>query len=176
MLAGKCRAIAMICDASADFGARRVDIRYQERQDAPAQQSMRTSSAVSVYSWDDPIFKAGRFMRIHDGRLLHIDTVRHLPRPRDIVMSCTELVGESGSYTSGGNSIACRIFLLLDAPTVGNRPGKTEYRTRAEVAVLEVGRPQPGDSLTVGGSTWSVMGLVDDQDDGLIRQMWVKPQ
>jgi len=50
----------------------------------------------------------------------------------------------------------------------------TEYRTKAEVALIEVGRPQVDDQLVIDGARYSVIAYADETDDGVVRGLWLE--
>lgn len=153
-----------------------VGIRSKEAADAPAPVSLRAQVKVEVRAWFDDRLMQGRYLRA-DSRLLHLLSVRDFKNDRsELVMTCEELVGQAAQYASasGGAAVPCRVFLQHGVARVGD-VGRTEYTTQLEAALIEVGRPQPGALFVVAGQTWRVAGLVDDEDDRVVRRMWVKP-
>lgn len=152
-----------------------VGIRSKDAGDPPAPVGLRAQARVEVRAWYDERLLQGRYLRA-DSRLLHLISVRDFKGDRsELVMTCEELVGEVAQYTpaSGGAAVPCRVFLTHGVARVGD-VGRTEYTTQLEAALVEVGRPQPGALFVVGGETWRVAGLVEDEDDRVVRRMWVK--
>ena len=49
-----------------------------------------------------------------------------------------------------------------------------DYRTRAEVALIEVGRVQVGDQLRLGDEHYAVIGIAAEGDDGVVRGLWLE--
>ena len=68
----------------------------------------------------------------------------------------------------------CRVHLTHQAPWLDEEGVATDYRTRAEVAVIEVGRPEEGDRLQINGHLYSVTGYARDTDDGVVRGLWLE--
>lgn len=181
MRAGSLRHRAEILSMGADLapashGSRWVGIRAKESADAPAAAGLRTRAMVEVRARSDAALIPGRYL-LQGGRLLHITSVRDpMGNGAELVLSCEELVGEAAQYksASGVTASPCRVFLQHGVARVGD-VGRTEYTTQLEAALIEVGRPQPGALFVVAGQTWRVAGLVDDEDDRVVRRMWVKP-
>lgn len=158
-----------------ELGERWVDIRTKEG-DSPASLGLRQHSLVEVRARFSELFRSGRYLR-HGARLFH------LVSPRDsrgtgaeLIISAEELVGESATYTAsaGGVSVPCRVFFAYEVSRPGEFGGALEYATQLEAALIEVGRPQPGAVFVVDDISWRVAGLVDEQDDQVVRRMWVK--
>ncbi|MEH6564639.1 MAG: hypothetical protein V7756_04860 [Halopseudomonas sp.] len=151
-----------------------VGIRAKEGT-TPAPAGLRSSAQVTVRAWWDERLLQGRYLQA-DGRLLHIDNVRDLLGSQvEVQISATELVGAPAMYTpQGGTAIACRAFLQYEAPVLGEIGQVVDYKTRAEVALIEVGRPQQGDTLQVGARSFVVIDYADESDDGVIRGLWLE--
>lgn len=162
--------------APVEIGPKWVGIRSKEEADTPSALGLRSRAMTEVRARFDPEFQAGRYIR-HGERLLHITSARD-PRGNkaELVMSCEELVGESAQFTpaSGGAAAPCRVFLAHGVARPGEFAGKSEYTTQLEAALIEVGRPQPGAVFVMGGVSWRVAALVEDEDDRVVRRMWVK--
>lgn len=160
---------------SVDLGSRWVDIRTKEGE-TPAPAGLRQRSLVEIRARFSDVFRSGRYLR-HGDRLFHLVSPRD-PRGNgaEVVVSAEELVGESSNYTppAGGAPLPCRVFLAHGVSRPGEFTGKAEYTTQLEAALIEVGRPQPGGVFQVGDQTWRVAGLVEDDDDRIVRRMWVK--
>lgn len=153
-----------------------IGIRSKDSADVPEAVGLRSPAKVEVRAWYDESLLPGRYLRASD-RLLHLVSVRDFKGDRfELVMTCEELIGEPAQYTSagGGTALPCRVFLAYDVSRPGQHLGVVEYVTQLEAAVIEVGRPQPGAVFTVDGVSWRVAGLVDTEDDRVVRRMWVK--
>lgn len=180
MRAGSLRHRVRILSLSAqlqaiDLGERWASIRAKESADPPAALGLRARTMVEVRARCSPLFAADRYLR-NGQRLLRITSVRD-PQgtAAELVLTCEELVGESAVYTPpAGGAIECRVFLAHGVARPSDLVGKSEYNTQLEAALIEVGRPQPGGVFQVGGESWRVAGLVDDEDDRVVRRMWVK--
>ncbi|PKM30228.1 MAG: hypothetical protein CVV07_07370 [Gammaproteobacteria bacterium HGW-Gammaproteobacteria-11] len=124
--------------------------------------------------WDDRLV-AGRYLRA-EGRLLLIDDARDVTGQQvEMQIACSELVGLVGEYRPAeGVPVGCRVHLMHEAPVLDEMQRVTAYKTRAEVAVIEVGRPQPGDQLVVDGELYNVTDYADDTDDGVVRGLWLE--
>lgn len=158
-----------------DLGSRWVDIRTKEGE-SPAPVGLRQRSLVEIRARFSSLFCAGRYLR-HGGRLFHLVTARD-PRGNgvEVVVSAEELIGTAATYTaqSGADLLPCRVFLAYGVSRPGQFSGAVEHVTELEAAVIEVGRPQPGAVFQVDGVAWRVAGLVEGEDDRIVRRMWVK--
>jgi head-tail adaptor len=180
MRAGALRHRAEVLSLSADLAAvshghRWVGVRTKESADPPASAGLRARSLVEVRARFSPELLAFRYLR-HGSRLFHITSARDFKGVRaELVITCEELVGEVATYTPpAGAALPCRVFLAHGVSRPGEFVGKSEYTTQLEAALIEVGRPQPGGVFLVGDQAWRVAGLVEDDDDRIVRRMWVK--
>lgn len=182
MRSGKLRHRAEVLSLGADLspvshGSRWTSIRAKEAADAPAPTGLRSPAMVEVRARFSAELIQGRYLR-HGGRLLYITGARDpMGTGAELVLSCHELIGLPGEYRPIDSApTACRVYLAHGVARLGDLTGKAEYTTQAEVALIEVGRPQPGALLQMGGETWRVTGLVEDDDDRIVRRLWVKRQ
>lgn len=152
-----------------------VGIRAKDAGDVQAPSGLRNPGKVEVRAWWDECLQIGRYLRA-DRRLLLIDSVRDVTGDRaEAVITCTELVGLPGEYRpQDGVPIACRVLLAHEAPYRDELGQVTDYRTRAEVALIEVGRPQVDDHIIVEGVRYTVIAYADETDDGVVRGLWVE--
>jgi hypothetical protein len=180
MRAGSLRHRAEILSLGADLvpashGSRWVGIRAKEATDAPAASGLRTSAMVEVRARYDAALMPGRYLR-QAARVLHITSVRDpIGTGAEVVLSCDELVGQAAEYRPAlGAPVPCRAHLLNQAPFLDDLGQVTDYKTAAEVAIIEVGRPQVDDQLLIGGDLYSVIGYRKDSDDGIVRGLWLE--
>lgn len=181
MRAGNLRHRATVLDLSealqaVEISRRWVGIRSKESGDAPASVGLRASVRVEVRARFSPDLVAGRYLR-HGARLLYINDSRDFTGERaELLMSCEELVGRPAEMLSSLTSqpVPCRVFLAHGVKRPAENVGLTTYSTQLEAALIEVGRPQVGAEFLVDGVTWRVTGLVEDDDDRIVRRMWVK--
>ncbi|WP_324730979.1 head-tail adaptor protein [Pseudomonas paeninsulae] len=157
-----------------EHGARWVGIRAKEAGDVPAAAGLRTRAMIEVRARFSDLLTAGRYLR-NGSRLLHITSARDPMGDRaELVLSCDELVGEVAEYRpDGGAPVACRVHLTQQAPYLDDLGQVTDYRTKAEAALIEVGRPQVDDQLMVGAQLYSVTAYADESDDGVVRGLWL---
>jgi hypothetical protein len=152
-----------------------VGVRAKDAADAPAAVGLRSPAKIEVRSWWDDRLLQGRYLRA-EGRLLCLDSVRDvIGQQTELVMTATELVGEPAEYRGDGlPPMACRAHLTHAAPYLDDLGQVTSYKTRAEVALIEVGRPQVGDQLLVAGTLYNVIDYARDSDDGVVRGLWLE--
>lgn len=181
MRAGQLSTPADILRLNADLTVSMLDwiwvgIRSKESTDAPAHTGLRAPAKVTVRAWWDDRLQAGRYLR-GDDRLLLIDDVRDFTGQRaEVAITCSELVGQGGQYQpADGPPRCCRVHLTHEAPYRDELGQVVNYMTRAEVAIIEVGRPQEGDQLRVGGVNYVVANYAADTDDGVVRGLWLVP-
>ncbi|WP_312957324.1 head-tail joining protein [Stutzerimonas nitrititolerans] len=157
------------------LGSRWVDIRTKEGE-TPAPLGLRQRSLVEIRARFSEVFRSGRYLR-HGDRLFHLVSPRD-PRGNgvEVVVSAEELIGAPATYTAqpGAEPLLCRVFLDYEVARPGQFGGMVEYATQLEAALIEVGRPQPGAVFLVDGVRWRVAGLVEREDDRVVRRMWVK--
>ncbi len=68
----------------------------------------------------------------------------------------------------------CRVHVTHEAPYRDELGQVTDYRTRIQVALIEVGRPQVDDQIIVEGARYTVIAYADETDDGVVRGLWVE--
>lgn len=153
-----------------------VGIRAREGDVAPSR-GLRSSAQVTVRAWWDDSLVPGRYLRA-EHRLLLIDDVRDITGQQvEMQLACSELIGQPGEYRAEGQPPrSCRICLIHSAPVVDEAGRVTDYQTRAEIALIEAGRPQIGDQLVVGDVTYNVIAYDDGSDDGVVRGLWLEAQ
>lgn len=180
MRAGSLRHRATILSLAADLstviiGSRWVGIRAKEGVDAGQASGLRTGAMVEVRARGSAELVQGRYL-LSGSRLLHITSVRDpMGTGAELVLSCDELVGQPGEYRPDGQPPkACRVHLTHSAPYLDELGQVTDYKTRAEVALIEVGRPQVDDQLLVAGTLYSVIGYAAESDDGVVRGLWLE--
>ncbi len=151
-----------------------VGIRAKEGT-APAPVGLRSSAQVTVRAWWDERLLQGRYLEA-DGRLLHIDNVRDVMGDRvEVQIAATELVGEPARLLSDASGIRlCRVFLQHEAPVLDAMQQVVGYKTRAELALIETGRAEPGDGLEVGAAWYRVVDYDASSDDGVVRGVWLE--
>lgn len=135
------------------------------RSPAPVQYRMRYGSLL-----------AGWYL-VDSSRLFVVDHVRNWDGKRgEWLASCTELVGDPATYTpAAGAAVSTRCFVLHDAPYASPYSQSTEYRTLLELPIIEVGRAKKGDAVTVRSVAYTLLGLADGGDDGVVRRIWAAP-
>lgn len=180
MRAGNLRHRAELLSLAADLspvshGSRWFAIRAKEAADSPAPTGLRSPAMVEVRARYSAELLQGRYLR-HGSRLFAITGVRDPMGTRaELVLSCDELIGDAATYTpAGGDPVACRALLIHGAHYLDEQGQVTDYRTRAEVALIEVGRPQVDDQLQLGATTYTVIAYADDTDDGVVRGLWLE--
>ena len=151
------------------------DIQTKDGGDVPAAGGLRNPAKVTIRAWWDARLLAGRYLVARD-RLFLIDSARDFTGTQaEIVITATELVGQLGEYRPAeGVPVPCRVHLTHEAPYRDDLGQVTEYKTRAEVAVIEVGRPQADDQLMVSGTLYTVISYADETDDGVVRGLWLE--
>lgn len=180
MRAGRLRTPASLLTLDADLKVCELDwiwcgIQSKESADPPAASGLRSPAKVTVRAWWDERLLTGRYLRA-ESRLLLIDDVRDFDGQRaEVIITCSELVGQPGEYRpSEGVPVPCRMHLTHEAPYRDELGQVTDYRTRAEVALIETGRVQVDDQLAVAGALYTVIAYADDTDDGVVRGLWLE--
>lgn len=149
-------------------------IRTKESADVPAASGLRNPAQVGIRAWWDERLIQGCYLATAD-RLFHIDSVRDFSGNRlEVAITATELIGRLCEYRPAGlPGKPCRVHLTHSAPYLDELGQVTDYKTRAEVALIEVGRPQVDDQLQVGTDLYIVIGYASDSDDGVVRGLWL---
>lgn len=180
MRAGSLRHRAEILSLSPDLarvshGSRWVGIRAKEAADAAAATGLRTRAMVEVRARASADLVPGRYLQ-SGSRLLHITSVRDpMGNGAELVLSCDELIGQPCQYLPAGSTAKdCRVHLTHQAPWLDELGQVTDYKTRAEVALIEVGRPQVDDQLQFGSDTYVVIQYASETDDGVVRGLWLE--
>lgn len=160
---------------SVDHGACWVSFRSKAAGEAPQMSGLRATAMVEVRARFSHLLQQGRYLR-HGTRLLYIASAPRDPmgNKTELVLSCDELVGQPAEYRpQSGLPVACRVHLTHLAPFRDEMGQATDYRTRAEVAIIEVGRPEAGDQVLVDGVLYNVDAYADESDDGVVRGLWL---
>jgi hypothetical protein len=180
MRAGNLRHRAEVLRLSADLlpvplGSRWVGILSKEAGDVGAVAGLRTGAMVEVRARFSDLLTAGCYLK-SGGRLLHVTSARDRMGDRqELVLSCDEFVGEVAEYRGDGlPPVACRAQLTHAVPYLDDLGQVTSYKTRAEVALIEVGRPQVDDQLVVAGVLYAVIRYANESDDGVVRGLWLE--
>jgi hypothetical protein len=110
-----------------------------------------------------------------DGRLAHIFSLRD-PNGKnaELIASCHEMIGHAATYTpaGGGTAIATRAFLNHDSPYIAQISQRIDYRVRIELPIFGVGRAAPQAKVTINTTTYTLLGLIEQGDDGTVRAYW----
>jgi len=138
-----------------------------------AQTGLRSPDLVEIRLRQPLAIVPGDYV-LWDGRLFHGYGLRDPDgRGTEWIVSAYELVGSSATYTpAGGTAVATRAFITHDSPYLTAATQRIDYRTRIELPLYEVGRAGPGGIVTVGGINYTLLGLADNGDDGVVRQYW----
>jgi len=152
-----------------------IGIRAKDSGAVQAPSGLRNPGKVEVRAWWDERLQIGRYLRA-DGRLLLIDSVRDVTGARaEAVVTCSELIGSPAKYRPAeGLPVDCRVHVTHEAPYRDELGQVTDYRTRIQVALIEVGRPQVDDQIIVEGARYTVIAYADETDDGVVRGLWVE--
>lgn len=165
---------ADLCEV--DHGSRWVSIRAKDTGDFGQPSGLRSTALVEVRARYSDELQQGRYLR-SGSRLLYIASAPRDPMGTraELVLSCAELIGQSAQYHPAERPpVACRVHLTHEAPYLDDTGQVTDYRTRAEVAIIEVGRPQVDDLLIIAGARYAVIAYADDTDDGVVRGLWLE--
>jgi len=156
-------------------GSRWVAIRAKDAGDVPAAGGLRSRAMVEVRARYSADLLPGRYLR-SGARLFNVTSARDpMGSGAELVLSCDELIGEPAEYRPDGlPPMACRVHLTHSAPYLDDLGQVTDYRTRAEVALIEVGRPQVDDQLMIGAQLYNVTAYANDSDDGIVRGLWLE--
>lgn len=181
MRAGTLRNHAQVLSLSVDLntvdhGARWVSFRSKASGDASPVSGLRATAMVEVRARFSDELQPGRYLR-HESRLLYIASAPRDPMGTraELVLSCDELVGQPAEYRpQAGMPTPCRVHLTHEAPYLDDMGQVVDYKTRAEVAVIEVGRPQVDDQLLIAGTLYNVIQYARDSDDGVVRGLWLE--
>lgn len=138
-----------------------------------AQSSLRSPDLAEIRLRQPLAVVAGDYA-LWDGRLFHLYSIRDPDgKSAEWIASAHELIGSAATYTpSGGTAITTRAFVAQDSPYLSAVSQRIDYRTRIELPIYEVKRPGPGGVVAVGGVNYTLLGLADNGDDGVVRQYW----
>lgn len=160
-----------------DHGQRWASIRAKDAGDAAQLAGLRATALIEVRARYSDELQQGRYLRNGD-RLFYISSAPRDPMgtKAEMVISCAELVGQVAEYRpQGGVPVECRVHLSHQAPYLDDMGQVTDYKTKAEVAVIEVGRPEKDDQLLIAGTLYNVIAYARDSDDGVVRGLWLAP-
>lgn len=179
MRAGRLNTPATLLELNADIQACELDwlwcgIDTKESAEPPFPAGLRNPAKVAIRAWWDERLRQGRYLRTKH-RLFHIDSARDYRGDRaELAITATEFIGEQAQLLRAGQPQRCvRVFMTYDAPYRDDLGQVIEYRIRAEVALIEAGRVEAGDRITLAGRAYAVTNQADDQNDGIVRGLWL---
>lgn len=158
-----------------DLGQLWVGIIAKESAEPPMPSGLRSPARVDIRARYSARIVQGRYLR-HGCRLFHITSARDpLGNKAELRITADELIGDPGKYIVDGMlPKPCRVHLTHSAPYLDDMGQVTDYKTRAEVALIETGgRPQEGEFLEVCGDRYQIIGYASDTDDGAVRGLWL---
>jgi len=182
MRAGSLRHRAEILELSPDLCPVVVSgvwlaINAKESAEPPMPTSLRSGAKVDIRArYSSKLFQ-GRYLR-HGDRLFYITSVRDpVGDKAELRITAEELVGAPAQYLPQDMAPrSCRVLIQHEAPWLDDMGAVTDYKTRGEVAIIEAGRVQIGDQLSLSGVTYNVIAYADGSDDGVVRGLWLEAQ
>jgi len=158
-----------------DLGQLWVGIIAKESAEPPMPSGLRSPARVDIRARFSPRIVQGRYLR-QGCRLFHITSARDpLGNKAELRITADEFIGVPAEYRpQGGVPVACRVHLTHSAPYLDDLGQVTDYKTKAEVAVIEVGRPEEGDQLLIASTLYNVIAYARESDDGVVRGLWLE--
>lgn len=180
MRAGRLRHKAQIITLRHDLshhchGSIWCGITVKEGASPPMPSGLRTGARVDVRARYTDKLAQGVYL-MSGQRILHVTSVRDVTGKRaELMLTCDEFAGQPAQLRRGSLApIHCRAHLQHSAPFYDSFGQITDYRIRAEVLIIEVGRPQAGDLITVAGQSYTVTQYAGGSDDGAVRALWLE--
>lgn len=157
-----------------DLGQLWVGIIAKESAEPPMPSGLRSPARVDIRARFSPRIVQGRYLR-QGCRLFHITSARDpLGNRAELRITADEFIGVPAEYRPAERPpVPCRVHLTHDAPYLDDMGQVTDYRTRAEVLLIEVGRPQVDDQLVIDRVRYVVLAYAADTDDGVVRGLWL---
>lgn len=158
----------------ASIRAKADDARVEALNPAPAAAGLRSPIRVELRLRARSDLQE-RDYAVWNGRLFYLYSLRDPDgKGLEIIASAHELIGVSATYTpsGGGTAVSARVFLQQDSPYIAASSQRVDYRPRLELPIFETGRAAPGATVTINGVTYTLLGLVDGGDDGVVRNYW----
>lgn len=152
-----------------------LGIQAKESADPGYPTGLRSFARLDIRARYSDKLTQGRYL-VHGDRLMHITSARDpLGNRAELRITADELVGQPAEYRPAeGRPVPCRVHLTHEAPWLDEMGAVTSYKTRAEVALIEVGRPQVGDQIHIMGTLYNVIAYADESDDGVVRGLWLE--
>lgn len=181
MRAGRLITPATLLELNAELQRVEIDwlfcgIQAKENAEPPFPIGLRSPAKIAIRAWYDERLRQGRYLQA-EGRLFHIDSARDFTGVKaELAITATEFIGEQGQALPDGQSPKpCRVFINYEAPWRDDAGQAAAYKIRAEVALIEAGRLEPGlDQLQVAGITYNITDYDRDTDDGIVRGLWLE--
>lgn len=141
-------------------------------QEIPMQVGLRMPKQVVLRTH----YKSGLQANTHvyiDNRLFYLTAVRDPDGLKiEQVASAIELGGSPAIFIDKQNQQTITRAHVQKNVSYLDDSGRTRFRHRIEVPLIECPRPQPGEKIQISDITYSVIGVVDEEDDGIVRALW----
>lgn len=150
-----------------------ADITASESAMPSAATGLRTGARVNIRTRYDARLKQGVILSA-DGRLFHAVSVRDpMGKRAELVTTCEEFSGKEAVISVNGCEIKAPVFITYHAPYYDDFGKVTDYKTKVEYLIAQLGRLQQGDLITINGKRYQVLKYVGDTDDTVTRSVWV---
>lgn len=159
--------------AAADVTTVWADVRPPAKDTGQERLSLRAAAPTPVIVRMTSAIQPGMYL-INGSRLYHIDAANDKDaRGRELWLSCTELQGETATYTPAvGAPYTVRAFPVYSAPYVGEFGVAPERRISVELPKIELATAwRRGDKLTLNGITYDLLNVAEGGDDGVVVRM-----
>lgn len=160
---------------SVELGGVWLEIQAKESADPAFPVGLRSPARIDIRAWYSERLVQGRYLK-HEERLFQITSARDVMGTKaELRITADEFIGQPAQYRpQEGVPVPCRVHLTHEAPYRDEMGQVAEYKVRAEVLVIEVGRPQADDQLMVAGTLYTVIAYADETDDGVVRGLWLE--
>jgi head-tail adaptor len=144
-----------------------------EEDDGRVQSSLRVEFVTRFTVRYRKDIRRGMYVRF-GSRLFYVEGVTALDGKKQwSILNASELAGSSGVYQRlNGAAYPVLVFVSRNTPYIGENGELLDYLHRIEIPAVTFQPPYlPGDTLELNSETYTLRGIADGGDDGVVIQL-----
>lgn len=168
MRSGRLRTRLSILEAGIETGKLWADVRPP--LEAGEAKGLRESAQTKVIIRPHPGIHPGLILTGQGYTLVVESEGDRLALGKETHLTCTRLIGTTATYVQAdGTETEVLAHVSVNTPYIGLNGQLMDFRYRIEIPTHQApGNWQPGDKITVGTNEYTLTGLAEDGNDGII--------